>query len=66
MLKLLLGKEIELNVPVNRVHKAESPFLEVPVLVPEGVTRIDVSLKYDKSENCLVDIGILASTARWV
>ena len=63
MLKLLLGKEIELNVPVKRVHKAESPFLEVPVLVPEGVTRIDVSLKYDKSENCLVDIGILDSTA---
>ena len=61
--KLLPGKEIEFNVHANRPHKAESPFLEVPFLVPEGVTRIDVSFKYDKSENCLIDIGILDSTA---
>ena len=57
------GQQIEFEVHVDRSTKERSPFLEIPVHVPKGTTRIDVSFNYDKSNDCLIDIGILDSTA---
>ena len=57
------GQQIQFGVHVDRSTKERSPFFEIPVHVPKGVTRIDVSFKYDKSDDCLIDIGILDSTA---
>ena len=57
------GPQIEFEVHVDRSIKERSPFFEIPVHVPKGVTRIDVSFQYDKSDDCLIDIGILDSTA---
>ena len=52
------GQQIEFEVYVDRSTKERSPFFEIPVHVPKGVTRIDGSFKYDKSDDCLIDIGI--------
>ena len=57
------GQQFEFEVHVDRSNKAISPFFEIPVYVTKGVTRIDVTFQYDKSNDCLIDIGILDSTA---
>jgi hypothetical protein len=57
------GETIDLTYHVTQKDKAASPFLEVPFQLARGVTRIDVTFVYDKAEDCVLDIGILDSTA---
>lgn len=47
------------TVQISRKDQAENPYFYVPFDVPEGVTRIDVTLSYPKSEQCIVDLGVL-------
>lgn len=43
--------------------RARNPYYYVPFAVPEGTTRIDVTLVYAKAENCIIDLGCFDSTA---
>ncbi|OCP02704.1 MULTISPECIES: CehA/McbA family metallohydrolase [unclassified Ensifer] len=47
------------TVRISRKDQAENPYFYVPFDVPEGVTRIDVTLSYPKSEQCIIDLGVL-------
>lgn len=38
-------------------NKARSPYFYVPFTVPEGTTRVDVTLAYAKSDDSIVDLG---------
>ncbi|WP_077963119.1 CehA/McbA family metallohydrolase [Ensifer adhaerens] len=49
----------EFSVRISRKHQAANPYFYVPFDVPEGVTRIDVTLGYPKSEQCIIDLGAL-------
>lgn len=49
----------EFAVRITREHQAADPYFYVPFDVPDGVTRIDVTLSYPKSEGCVVDLGVL-------
>jgi hypothetical protein len=49
----------EFAVRITRKHQAADPYFYVPFDVPDGVTRIDVTLSYPKSERCIVDLGVL-------
>ncbi|MEI2297372.1 CehA/McbA family metallohydrolase [Ensifer sp. MJa1] len=49
----------EFAVRITRDHQAADPYFYVPFDVPEGVTRIDVTLSYPKSEQCIIDLGAL-------
>ncbi|WDZ80225.1 CehA/McbA family metallohydrolase (plasmid) [Ensifer adhaerens] len=48
-----------LSVRITREHQAVDPYFYVPFDVPEGATRIDVTLSYPKSEQCIIDLGAL-------
>ncbi|WP_235726871.1 CehA/McbA family metallohydrolase [Martelella mediterranea] len=37
--------------------QARSPYAYVPFDVPDGTTRIDVTLDYPKAEDCVIDLG---------
>ncbi|MHA6297054.1 CehA/McbA family metallohydrolase [Devosia sp. CAU 1758] len=42
---------------VTRSDQAANPYFYIPFDVPEGTTRIDVTLSYAKAEDCIVDLG---------
>jgi hypothetical protein len=42
---------------ITRADQAANPYLYVPFDVPEGTTRIDVTLAYAKAEDCVIDLG---------
>ncbi|MEK1869801.1 MAG: hypothetical protein AAAB14_21080 [Ensifer adhaerens] len=49
----------EFAVRITRKHQAADPYFYLPFEVPEGVTRIDATLSYPKSEACIIDLGAL-------
>ena len=49
----------EFSARITREHQAEDPYFYMPFDVPKGVTRIDVTLSYPKSEQCIIDLGAL-------
>ena len=57
------GQTSELNCLIEQADKAATPFFEVPFELPEGVTRLDVNFSYAKADDCILDIGILDSSA---
>ena len=60
---LLTGHEILITCLVQAEDKVRSPYLYVPVLMPTGTTLMNVKMTYDKSEACVIDLGILDSRA---
>jgi len=50
---------LEFSARITRRDQAADPYFYVPFDVPEGVTRIDVTLSYPKSEQCIIDLGVL-------
>lgn len=49
----------EIKVQIRRADQVADPYFYVPFDVPEGVTRIDVSMVYRKAEDCVIDLGLL-------
>ena len=49
---------IDLTVSLSRADKARSPYFYVPVDVPAGTTRLDVSMAYPKADDCVIDLGL--------
>lgn len=49
----------EFSVRITREHRAADPYFYLPFAVSEGVTRIDATLSYPKSEKCIIDLGAL-------
>lgn len=43
---------------VTRAHQAASPYFYIPFDVPQGTTRIDVTLAYAKADDCVIDLGV--------
>ncbi|ODT82730.1 MAG: hypothetical protein ABS76_06640 [Pelagibacterium sp. SCN 64-44] len=46
-----------ISTHITRADQAENPYFYIPFTVPEGTTRIDVSLAYPKAEDCIIDLG---------
>ncbi|HTO27518.1 MAG TPA: CehA/McbA family metallohydrolase [Devosia sp.] len=46
---------------ITRADQAANPYFYVPFDVPEGTTRIDVTLAYAKAEDCVIDLGAFDS-----
>ena len=46
------------RVNVTRADQAKNPYFYIPVTVPEGTTRIDVTLAYPKADDCVIDLGM--------
>ncbi|MDB5474322.1 MAG: hypothetical protein JWP99_1625 [Devosia sp.] len=42
---------------IARADQAANPYFYLPFEVPEGTTRIAVSLAYPKAEDCVIDLG---------
>ena len=42
---------------ITRTDQATHPYFYIPFEVPEGTTRIDVTLAYPKAEDCVIDLG---------
>lgn len=42
---------------VTRADQAANPYYYIPFEVPDGTTRIDVTLAYAKAEDCIIDLG---------
>ena len=47
-----------LDMVLRRPGPGESRYLYVPADIPEGVTRLDVEIAYDKVADSLIDIGL--------
>ena len=47
-----------LDLAVRPPASGESHYLNVPVYIPEGVTRLDVEIAYDRGPDNLIDIGL--------
>jgi predicted metal-dependent phosphoesterase TrpH len=43
---------------IDRRDKARSDYLMVPFDVPEGVTRVDLSIDYPAAPDCVIDLGL--------
>jgi len=46
------------RVNVTRADQAKDPYFYIPVTVPAGTTRIDVTLAYPKADDCVIDLGM--------
>lgn len=46
------------RVNVTRADQAKDPYFYIPVSVPAGTTRIDVTLAYPKADDCVIDLGM--------
>ena len=46
------------KLKLDRSDKAASPYFQVPFDVPAGTTRIEVRYAYEKSEDCVIDLGV--------
>ena len=42
---------------ITRADQAANPYFYIPFDVPEGTTRIDVTLAYAKADDCVIDLG---------
>lgn len=42
---------------ITRADQSQNPYYYIPFDVPEGTTRIDVTLAYPKAEDCVIDLG---------
>lgn len=42
---------------ITRADQTANPYFYIPFDVPEGTTRIDVTLAYAKAEDCIIDLG---------
>ncbi len=51
--------EQHVTVRVTPADQAADPYFYVPVEVPPGTTRLDVTMAYDKTEDCIIDLGVL-------
>ncbi len=47
----------EITLTLTPADQARSPYAYVPFAVPEGTTRIDVTLDYPKADDCVIDLG---------
>lgn len=47
----------EITVRLTPADQARSPYAYIPFEVTEGTTRIDVTLDYPKSDDCVIDLG---------
>jgi len=47
------------NIQITPADQAANPYFYVPFDVPEGTTRIDVTMSYPKADNCVIDLGVL-------
>ncbi|MCT7378405.1 CehA/McbA family metallohydrolase [Chelativorans salis] len=50
------------DVPTRKVHitpagKGRSPYFYVPFDVSEGTTRLDVTMRYARADDCIIDFG---------
>jgi hypothetical protein len=45
-------------IPVPPRSEVDGNFAYAPIPVPEGITRIDVVVEYDRSDECIIDIGM--------
>ena len=45
------------------VTRADGDYVYLPFEVPEGTTRVDVTLTYAKAADCVIDLGLLDCTA---
>jgi hypothetical protein len=50
---------VELRVRVTPADAAADPYFYVPVDVPAGTTRLDVTMRYPKADDCIIDLGLL-------
>ena len=46
------------TVRLTPADQARNPYYYVPVDVPEGTTRIDVTMRYPQSPDCVIDLGL--------
>ena len=60
---LSAGETIEISRKIIPADKRASPFFEISIDLTEGITRLDVSFHYTKTDICVLDIGILDSSA---
>lgn len=49
----------EIKVHVSPADRAADPYLYVPIEISEGTTRIDVRMRYQKADDCIIDLGLL-------
>ena len=47
------------SVHITQTDKARDPYYYVPIDVPVGTTRIDVTMAYPKADDCIIDLGML-------
>ena len=48
---------MQVTARVTRADQAANPYFYIPFEVPEGTTRIDVTLDYAKAADCIIDLG---------
>ena len=48
---------MQVTARVTRADQAANPYFYIPFEVPEGTTRIDVTLDYPKAADCIIDLG---------
>lgn len=48
---------IELTRHLTQADRARAPYAYIPFDVPEGTTRIDVTMTYAKAADCIIDLG---------
>lgn len=42
---------------ITRADQAANPYFYIPFEVPQGTTRIEVTLAYPKADDCVIDLG---------
>lgn len=47
-----------LTVRVSPTDQVRSPYFYVPVDIPAGTTRLDVTMAYRKADDCVIDLGL--------
>ena len=60
---LVPGQRSAVSLTITQADAGETPFMEIPIYLPPGVTRLDVGFEYAKADDCALDIGILDSSA---
>ena len=50
---------VEIAAHVTPADQAANPYFYVPIDIPAGTTRIDVTMSYPKTDDCIIDLGML-------
>lgn len=58
-----MSNSLQRTVHITRADQARDPYFYIPVDVPPGTTRIDVTLAYPKAPDCIIDLGCFDATA---